>query len=120
MSGGLHSACLMAVDMAAGGADDPLPGTEKGGDSGEVHLGAAGEELHLGVGGAQPADKASGPGAVGVVPIAGVALQIGGGQGLQNLGVGPEGVVVAEEILLHLKTSIQRERRTQRPPFHAG
>ena len=55
--------------------------------------------LHVGLGGlAKRLDLGGGRLAVGVEAVAGAALQIAGGQGLQHLGVGAEGVVVAEQI----------------------
>ena len=102
VSGGLHGARLVAVDVGGLGGDDPLPGPQEGGDGGEVGLGAADEELHLGLGAlAQVPDQILRPAAVGVVSVAGVALQVGLRQGGEDLGVGAEGVVVAEEVSSH-------------------
>ena len=103
VAGGLHGAHLVAVDMGGVGGDDALPGPQEGGDGGEVGLSAADEELYLSLGAlTQIPDQRLGPIAVGVIAVADVALQVGLGQSGEDLGMGAEGVVVAEEILLHL------------------
>ena len=103
MAGGLHGTHLMAVDVGGVGADDTFPGPQEGGNGGEVGLGATDEELYLGLGAlAQVPDQRLGPVTVGVIAVADVALQVGLGQSGEDLGMGAEGVVVAEEILLHL------------------
>ena len=102
MAGGLKRAHLVAVQVAGVGADGRLPRLEQEGAGHHVGLGAADEELHHGVGAAAHLpDALLGPGGVPVVAVAVVALQVDGAHRLQNLGVGAEGVVVAEEILFH-------------------
>ena len=100
VAGGLHRAHLMAVDVGGVGGDDPLPGPQEGGDGGEVGLGASDEELHVGLGAvAQAADQVGAALAVAVLSVARVALHAGLCQGGEYLGMRPEGVVVAKEIL---------------------
>ena len=100
MPGGFHRADLVPVDMGGVGRHHALPGAQEGGDGSKVGLGAADEELDLGLGTlAEIPDEGLGPVTVSVVTIAHVSLQAGLGQSGEDLWVGAEGVVVAEEIL---------------------
>ena len=92
----LDRAGLVAGDVARLGAEDALPGAQRRGDHDTVHLRAADEEvdvrLRLG-NGAGAADQRAGAGTVGVLPVAGVLLQVRRGEGLQDLRMAALGIV---------------------------
>src|SRR5699024_4696832 len=97
VAGGLDGAGLVDADVGAGGGDHRFIGPQEGGDGGGVGLGAAHQDVD---GGVRPADggldQPAGPGRVGVGGIAGVALGVGGGHGLQDGGVAALAVIVGE------------------------
>ena len=75
---------LCGIKRGSGGA---LPPLQHGRDDDGVALGAAGDELHIGLrAGAGGADLLAGAGAVGVGAVAGDLFKVGLGQLLQNGG----------------------------------
>ena len=88
---------LVDVDMAGSGRQHPLIGPEGRGDDGLVGLGPAHQELDVGV---LPADgrpdQGPGPVAVGVLPVTGILLQVGGSEVSHDLGAGPLVVIAGE------------------------
>lgn len=93
---------LNGHEVGGVGADGGLPWLEQKGAGHHVGLGAARQEFHHGIGAAAHLpDPVFGPGGMTVVAIAPVALQVHRAHGLQDLGVGAEGIVVAKQILFH-------------------
>ena len=94
MTGGLHSAGFMAVDVSGVRGDNALIWMQHGVDDDLIGLGAAGDEKHVGVrAGAGGADLFLGGVAVAVLAISGELFQIGFQQVLQNGLVGAFSVV---------------------------
>ena len=88
---------LVDADVAAGGGEHRLVGTQEGGDGGLVHLGAAHQEVYGGSRrGAEVPDGLRRRLAVGVQSVARRQVHVGPGQSLQHRRVGPIAVVVAE------------------------
>ena len=102
MSGELHGACLVDVDMRRVAADDALVGLEHAIDDGGVGLRAAGEEVNLRVGSlASLADELAGMLAVAVVAIALRTLAVGGDEMAKHGVVGSVVVVAFEMYQVH-------------------
>ena len=94
VTGGLHSAGFMAVDVSGVRGDNALIWMQHGVDDDLIGLGAAGDEKHVGVRtGAGGADLFLGGVAVAVLAISGELFQIGFQQVLQNGLVGTFSVV---------------------------
>ena len=84
----LDDAGLVHVDMACVGGDDALPGQEDRVDDGGVRLGAADQEVHVGVGGlAGLADQVAGTLAVLVGAVSAGLLHVRGDESLKHPGV---------------------------------
>ena len=95
MAGVLDGAGLVPGYMAGGSSHYALPPLQHGRNDDGVALGAAGDELHVGLrAGAGGADLLPGAGAVGVGAVAGDLFKVGLGQLLQNGGVCTLAVVV--------------------------
>ena len=79
------------------GGDHRFVGPQEGGDGGGVGLGAAHQDVDIGV---RPADggpdQLMGMGRVGVGGIAGVALGVGGGHGFEDGRMAPLAVIVGK------------------------
>ena len=116
---GLDGAGLVDVDMAGAGGQDPLIGPEGRGDDGLVGLGPAHQELDAGV---RPADGGAdqGPGVVtvGVLPVAGVLLEVGGVEGRHDLGAGALVVIAGKTD--HITTPYKYLPDRRRTPSAAG
>ena len=84
----LDDAGLVHVDVAGVGGDDALPGQEDRVDDGGVRLGAADQEVHVGVGGlAGLADQVAGTLAVLVGAVSAGLLHVRGDESLEHPGV---------------------------------
>ena len=84
----LDDAGLVHVDVAGVGGDDALPGQEDRVDDGGVRLGAADQEVHVGVGGlAGLADQVAGTLAVLVGAVSAGLLHVRGDESLKHPGV---------------------------------
>ena len=95
VAGVLDGTCLVPGYMTGGSSHYALPPLQHGRDDDGVALGAAGDELHIGLrAGAGGADLLAGAGAVGVGAVAGDLFKVGLGQLLQNGGVCTLAVVV--------------------------
>ena len=95
VAGILDGTCLVPGHMTGGSSHYALPPLQHGRDDDGVALGAAGDELHIGLrAGAGGADLLAGAGAVGVGAVAGDLFKVGLGQLLQNGGVCTLAVVV--------------------------
>ena len=95
VAGVLDGTGFMTGYMAGGSSHHALPPLQHGRDDDGVALGAAGDELHIGLrAGAGGADLLPGAGAVGVGAVAGDLFKVGLGQLLQNGGMCTLAVVV--------------------------
>ncbi len=84
------------------------PGTQEGGNGGEVGLGATYQEVYCGAGAAEPVPDGGGSGgAVGVLSITGCGLQVGPDQRFQDTGMGAFGVVISK--MIHRMLSLSYE-----------
>ena len=105
---GLHGAGFVDGDMAGVCGHCRLPGTQEGGNGGEVGLGAAYQEVYCGAGAAEPGpDGGSSGGAVGVFSITGCGLQVSPDQRFQDTGMGAFGVVISK--MIHRMLSLSYE-----------
>ena len=85
VAGGLNGAGLVHMDVAGLGAQDALPGFQRGGNHRQVGLGGPHKKMYGGIGGvAQRADLVGGCGAILVLPVAGGLLQVGLLQQIQD------------------------------------
>ena len=85
---------LMGGDVAGFRADHALPRAQRRRDHDGVRLRPADEEVDVGLRrGAGVPDQGAGALAAGVGAVAGVLLQVGGGEGLQDLRMAALGVV---------------------------
>ena len=95
VAGVLDGTGFVPGHMAGGSSHYALPPLQHGRDDDGVALGAAGDELHVGLrAGAGGADLLPGAGAVGVGAVAGDLFKVGLGQLLQNGGVCTLAIVV--------------------------
>jgi hypothetical protein len=95
----------MDLNVAAVGADDGLPGSQKCAQSSFIGLGAAHQKMHIGMGGmAQIPDDLGSFLAVGIYAVADRQLQIGAAERIHNHGMGTVGIVIFEKE--HENTSI--------------
>ena len=97
VAGGFDGAGLVDADVAAGGSHRGLIGPQEGGDGGGVGLGAAHQQVDVGIGAADGlADQLVGVGRVGIVGIAEVAFGIGSSHGFQDGRMAAFAVIVGE------------------------
>ena len=93
----LNDSGLVHVDVAGVGGNDALPGKEDRVDDGRVRLGAAHQEVHVGVGGgAGVANQVAGALAVLVGAVATGLFHVGGDEGVKHPGVRALLVVAGE------------------------
>ena len=117
VAGVLDGTGLVPGHMAGGSSHHALPPLQHGRDDDGVALGAAGDELHIGLrAGAGGADLLPGAGAVGVGAVAGDLFKVGLGQLLQNGGVCTLAVVVFK--IQHGKTLLYIVYKKTIPLFY--
>ena len=95
MTGGLHRAGFMHVDMTGLGADHALVRTERRSDNGHIGLCSANQEMHRkGIVFTDSADMARSLAAVEIFAIAGSLLHIGSNQLVQYSAVATFAIVI--------------------------